>query len=347
MLQFRVFQTDHHVTAGAAHRPVQVLPFVRWLEHLAGDPLASHRVLEPLDAFFMTAFSHPGRHGRRQPAHAGVVGVDVARDIEPLGAGLLDKLDRRVELVDILPADHAEVIHLAANPGLPRNRDEFLDGVQEARSGESEMGNVQSVVLRRGLGQCGQLGGIGIRTRHLHQRRRDTHRTSSMARRTRVAHPIQFIGAGRSILLSELVDPQRRCADKRCDVGRDTAAHEVLQVAVQGGPLEIESQLSPAKTQVVSHRIVHRPHGAPLAHDFQSDALADVALRTAVNDERFLRVAQDIDEARSHGEGPARRSRLLHGLPAAARRRRSGHPGAPRLPETAGRLRRHRPWHCG
>ena len=57
-----------------------------------------------------------------------------------------------------------------------------------------------------------------------------------------------------------------------------------------------------ASLELPFHRVAERPHRCAFAHHFERNALADVALRAAVLDERRVGPGHHVDEARSDGE---------------------------------------------
>src|SRR6185436_16001182 len=92
-----------------------------------------------------------------------------------------------------------------------------------------------------------------------------------------------------------------RGADEGGDIRRDPALDESVEVLAERRPRDVELDVALALGLVDSHLLGDRSHRA-LAEHFEGDALPDVALRAAVSDERRLRVAQHVDEARSDGE---------------------------------------------
>ena len=93
-----------------------------------------------------------------------------------------------------------------------------------------------------------------------------------------------------------------RRAHERGDVGRDPFPCEAVEILAQRGPLDGELDVALRLDHVLLHGGIQRPHGPAFAHDLQRHALANVALRPAIDEEAVGRPAQHVDEARRHGE---------------------------------------------
>src|SRR5207249_9146585 len=91
-------------------------------------------------------------------------------------------------------------------------------------------------------------------------------------------------------------------ADEGRDVAGDAALNEIIEILAEGGPFHLVFNIALAFDHLLLHRLVERPHGFAFAHDFQRHALANVALRTAILNERFGRPTQHVDETGRDGE---------------------------------------------
>ena len=77
---------------------------------------------------------------------------------------------------------------------------------------------------------------------------------------------------------------QRRGADERGDVLRDAASFEVAQVLGQRRPGDVVLDVAHLLDRALLHVRRERAHRAAFAEDLRRDALADLALRAAVDD---------------------------------------------------------------
>jgi hypothetical protein len=89
-------------------------------------------------------------------------------------------------------------------------------------------------------------------------------------------------------------------ADVRGDVLRDALLLEVRQVLGEGRPGDVVLEIALVVLHLPLHRVGERPHRRALAEDLRRHALADLALRAAVDQQRFRRPRQHVDEAGRH-----------------------------------------------
>ncbi len=101
------------------------------------------------------------------------------------------------------------------------------------------------------------------------------------------------------------MDSQGRGADVGGHIDGDTAILEILEVFTERRPLDGIADVALPLECPAFHIQVHRAHGRSFAHDFQRDALHDVAHRAAVLDQGFVCPRQHVDEAGrdSHAAG--------------------------------------------
>ena len=117
------------------------------------------------------------------------------------------------------------------------------------------------------------------------------------------------------------MDAYRGRTDERCDVWRDAASDQVVEILAERGPLDRIADVALLLERVGLHRRVQRPHRPAFAENLEGHALAQVAHAAAVGDQRFGCPAQHIDEARCDGLAPGvddlvglvRRFRREHG----------------------------------
>jgi hypothetical protein len=98
------------------------------------------------------------------------------------------------------------------------------------------------------------------------------------------------------------VDADRGGADERCDVHRDTARGQVIEVAGERAPRHRVVDAVLLGDEVGSHRVGQRPHRLALAEHFAGHALAHVALPARVGDQRLVGPAEHVDEPRRDGQ---------------------------------------------
>src|SRR5437867_2023123 len=112
----------------------------------------------------------------------------------------------------------------------------------------------------------------------------------------------QFAGCRRTIDVANFVDAHRRRADEGRDVAGHAALNQIIEILAERRPVDLVFDIGLAFDHLLLHRLVERPHGFAFTHDFERHALANVALRTAILNERFGRPTQHVDEARRDGE---------------------------------------------
>ena len=181
------------------------------------------RIFESLDAGLLSALSDPGRHGGGKPARARVVRVDVSGHLQPIRPGLFNVPDRHFEFRRVRLADGFEVVDFGANAGLAGNRDHLVNAVQQPRAREPHVRRVETVILGCNLGQLDQLLGVGKRPGNLHQRRGNAKGTLFHGLTDQSPHAIELLGAGRPVLLAQLVNARGRSSHERGHIRRDAA----------------------------------------------------------------------------------------------------------------------------
>ena len=76
----------------------------------------------------------------------------------------------------------------------------------------------------------------------------------------------------------------------------------MIEVLAQRRPFDRVFDIGLALDHLLLHRAIERPHGFAFAHDFERDALANIALRLAILEECFSRPTEQVDESRRDRE---------------------------------------------
>ena len=92
----------------------------------------------------------------------------------------------------------------------------------------------------------------------------------------------------------------------------------MVEVLAQGGPGDVEFDVSLLLDAFLLHGVVQGAHGGALAHDLQGHALEDVAHAAAVGDQRLGGPAQHVDEPGSYREAAHVNLSLPLGVPSSA-----------------------------
>ena len=92
----------------------------------------------------------------------------------------------------------------------------------------------------------------------------------------------------RFVFEADHVLADRRRADERGDVARNAARFEVTQIFRQRVPFDLVFDVALLAQHVLAHAIVHRAHRFAFAHDLSCHALANLALRAAILNQRFI-----------------------------------------------------------
>ena len=131
------------------------------------------------------------------------------------------------------------MINLRADPGLSRNRDQFVDGLDQLVALAANVRDVTSPVLCGDFAERNQLIGLRVERRCIDQRRPDTERALLHGGPDVIAHALQLVVGRRPIFESDFVDAHGRCADERSDIRRDPSVLEELQIFAQRGPSHV------------------------------------------------------------------------------------------------------------
>ena len=289
-------EAGEHDLVRRAGGNVEVLPVICGRGHLALHAVADGRVFEALDPFLQAAFLDPGRHRGVEARAGGGVVVHVRGDSQPLGAGCLDLLNQCVQLVPVGLARDFKVIDLGADPGLAGDADQLVCRFQQTAALAAEVRDVEAVVFGGHLAEGNQLVCLRVAGWGVNQGRGHAQRAFGHGLAHQLFHALQLIWRRRPVGVADLVDAHRGGTDERGDVAGDAPPDKVLQVFVERGPLDVILDVALLLLQLTFHGLGERPHGRAFAHDLERHALPDVALRTAILDERAVGPAQHVDE---------------------------------------------------
>ena len=221
----------------------------------------------------------------------------------PCRARRLDPRDDRVHLRPVRLARRLQVVDLRGHAGLARDADQLVHRLQQPVALAAQVRDVLAAVGRGRLAQLDQLLGRGVEPGRVDERGAD-------ARARRPPSP----GA-----------PARACAPSPPAVGARsswpttcsrTVAAPMYEATLGETPFfsrkarysasvvhATSKWMSPCCAFIARlHLLGERAHRAALAEDLGGDALADVALRAAVRDQRLRRPRQHVDEAGGDGE---------------------------------------------
>src|SRR5204863_5713214 len=116
-----------------------------------------------------------------------------------------------------------------------------------------------------------------------------------------LAHLIELRRCGRLVFEPDYVFADSRRPDERCEVLRDAALFQILQIFGERGPFDVILDVALLLAQAPLHLIVKRPH-RELAENLRSDALLELTERAGINDPGRFRVRQHVDESWRYGK---------------------------------------------
>ena len=270
--------------------------------HFGDDARAHGGIHQPLAPFLVAAGLHPRRHRGVESRRAGGVGVHVGGDAHSCRARGVDAIDDRVHLRPVRAAGRLEVVDLRGDARLAGDAHQLVDPFQQAIPFAAHMGDVHAAVRLRRLAQLDQLLGGGIRAGGVDERRSHAERAVAHGPADHGAHLLELVRSGRTVRAAEDVDARRRRAEERADVDRDAAADQRVEIFAERGPVDVVLDVALEVEDLLLHGRRERSHRLAFAEDLRGHALLDVRHRAAVGDERFLRLAHDVDEARRRGE---------------------------------------------
>ncbi len=201
-------------------------------------------------------------------------------------------------LIQLGPIDLArdfQVIDLRGSARSFRDIDRFLHRLDNAIAFAAHMGDVHSAAKRRFTRQRDQFRRFGIGVRVVNQRRGHAQRALLHRLADQSAHLRKLRRRRLHIIFAQHIDAHRARADERRDVGCNALALQLLEIFAERGPVDVVVKVALVALHVCFHGRRQRPHGI-LAHDLERHALRDVAERTLIHEQRFLRMCEHIDE---------------------------------------------------
>ena len=277
----------------------------------AATPCANPRITHPRDPLLQAPFLHPGGHRAIEPGRAGRVHVHVGRDPRAGGAGGFDHLDRARTLRPVVPAGRFQVIDLGRQPW-PRGRCGSARrplrpaGCLRCACARCTCPGIRPATLHSSISSLR----VGIKSRRVNQRRADAQRALFHRLRApdRAFVPVRRArGAGLRSPARECAPSSRRRTRPRCTTRRGATRYSKYSPSVVQGIVYLMSPWRSAMSFFM--RGVQRAHRPAFAEHFERHALADIALRAAIVQERDRGPGEHVDEARRHGQTAARRYR--------------------------------------
>ena len=227
----------------------------------------------------------------------------------PSSPRLLDHRDDRVHLRPVGLAGRLEVIDLGRDARLAADANQLVDRFDQPVALAAHVRDVLAAVLRRDLAQLDQLLGRGVEGRRVDQRRADAERARfhllphERAHLARAAAAVGFWSSRPMTCSRIVVAPTNEATfgeTPRFSSSRRYSASVVHVMSYLMSPC--------SSTMPLLHRVVERAHRAAFAEDLERHALADVALRAAVGEQRLGRPREHVDEAGRDGQARWRRS---------------------------------------
>ena len=192
------------------------------------------------------------------------------------------------------PAD-LQVIDLGGSARPFRDIDGFLHRLDDAIALAAHMRDVHSAAQRRFTRQCNQFRRFGISVRVVDQRRGHPQRTLLHRLPDQSPHLRKLRRRRLHIIFSQHIDAHGAGTHECGHIGCDTLALQLLEILAERGPVDVVMQVALLAFHFFFHDRRQRPHGI-LAHDLERHTLRDVAERSLVHEQRFLRMSQHIDE---------------------------------------------------
>ena len=106
------------------------------------------------------------------------------------------------------------MIDLRTDPGLAGNRDQLVNGFEQAVALAPQVGDIATAIVGSHFGQGDEFDRIGIKRRRIDQRGRDTERAFFHGLADKLAHAVQLLGRRRPVLEANLVNAHRGGANE-------------------------------------------------------------------------------------------------------------------------------------
>ena len=245
-------------------------------------------------------------------------------------------MNERVELVPVRLAGGFQVIKLGGNCCFAGNRDQLVRRLQQARSFAADVRDVHAAVFGGDFRQRDQLFCFRVKGRRVDQRGTDAERSFLHGPAHQHLHPLQFFGCRRTVGVTDFVNPHGGGADERGDIAGNTVLNEEIEIFAERRPSDFEFDVALLFSHLFFHRVAERAHRFAFTHDLERDALADIALGTAILDERFVRPTEHVDETGRNRETPG----VDFSFAARVRQFADGRDGIPADRHSAGERRR-------
>jgi len=117
-----------------------------------------------------------------------------------------------------------------------------------------------------------------------------------------LAHLFELLRRRRFIIKADDILPNRGRADEGGDVARYAVGFEKLEILSQGIPFNVVLNVLLLLEHPLLRLVIERPHRFAFAHDLRRHTLANLTLRAAILDKRFVRPGKHVDEAGRDGE---------------------------------------------
>ena len=191
------------------------------------------------------------------------------------------------------------MIDLASDPSSPRDLDELFDCLEETVTFVAEMRDVHTT---RRFGQRRQLVRRRERPRRVDERRAEAERAARRGVARKPAHAFELPACRGTIVVPDLVYAKRGRTDERRHVDRNAKAHEMIEALSKSGPWDVVLDIRLAFDLIAAHRIGQRTHRRAFTENLERDALVNIALGSAIRDQRRDRPRKHVDEAGRDGE---------------------------------------------
>jgi len=297
-----VLEGEEQDLVRASGLEIEIVPADRPLLHFLRDLDAERGVLQPRLPLAVAAFAHPGWHGGIEAGGAGGIGVHVGGDARAGRARRLDPVDHRLQLVPIAGAGLFHMVDFGRPAGRLGDGDEFVCRLQHVVALVAHMADVHAAAPGRGGGKRDQLGRFGEGGGRVDERAAKAHGAFIHRLADEVLHLAQLAGIGIDVVLAKYKSADRGRADEAGDIGGDALFLEEIPIAAERPPGDRMLDIDLLRQSVSDHLVIVRAFGIALAHDFQRDALADIAFARAILDQGVIGPAQHVDEAGGDGE---------------------------------------------
>ena len=306
---------------GRGHQ--QVLPAVGRGLDLFPDARPLRRIGQAREHRVGAPFLRPQRQHGRQARAARRVGIHRGGDLLARGRGRRQLPKRLAHAAPIGACAHLQMEDDHRKVAVLANAQRLVERVEEVEALAADMRHVEPALLACDLGERNEFIGRGKRARHVDECARESERAVVHGARHHLLHARQLVGGRRPVVQADDLAAHERRRNERAQVDGDTAGRESGEVLVEGGPVHRQA----GARERFGARGLGRPErrGVALADDLAGDALAQMTLAVAVNQERCARLALNVDEAGAddasggvdHGRG-RRRGEIAEGHDAVA-----------------------------